>query len=66
MSRKRLLFTSAVEFSSRRQFPEGAVFAIIGPFESHMADPGLQDALTAALRKHHVDERRRAYHDWSN
>lgn len=49
---KRMIFTSAVEFGSKKSFPEGSVFAIIGPFESHMDAREFEEKLAAVLREH--------------
>lgn len=47
----RMITTSAVEFASKGQFPEGAKFIIIGPFESHMAAGEVEPKLVAVLRE---------------
>ncbi|MBI1682376.1 hypothetical protein [Caulobacter hibisci] len=48
----RMITTSAVEFASKSQFPEGSKFIIIGPFESHIAAGEVEPRLVAVLREH--------------
>lgn len=54
-SKKRMITTNAVDFASKKSFPEGSVFVIIGPFDSHQDAGELERRLAAVLRDYHAE-----------
>lgn len=49
----RMVYTDAPEVAMTEH--KGKVFAVIGPFDSHMDKPELQDALRMLLRGYNIE-----------
>lgn len=52
--RKRLIFTDGLGNPYAFKEFEGGVYAIIGPFAGHTADPEFQDELTELCRRYNL------------
>jgi len=50
-----MVYTDAPEVAMTEH--KGKVFAVIGPFDSHMDKPDLQDALRMLLRGYNIEPR---------